>query len=162
MLFDELSQSLSKQEAAAIAYLESIGYQVMTEARLDDCKKKDGKRVRTFSLSGRYDLIIGLKSIRGRAEPAKLAEEGEEVAAEEVEQDAAEVDEEIEQNADGGGIIGDNLWMDENRWKRMNREMFFTLVTEEALDDLFAAPIDVQDAVQAKFLKFFKPEEWPI
>jgi|GEM_PF-6990751 len=145
MLFDELRRHLSEQEKSAINYLESIGYQIFTEARMDDCKKKDGKRVRTFAARGRYDLLIGLKSINGRPAPiAEVNEQPEEIAEEE------------------GKIIGDNFWMDRDRWIRMNRDGFFVLVTEEAIDDLKAAPEDVQEEVQEKFLRFFDAEDWPI
>ena len=147
MLFDELNKQLSEHEASAIAYLESIGYEIMTEARLDDCKKKDGKRTRTFSMRGRYDLMIGLKSIQGRAAPvAQVDEHPEEVA----------------KATEEGTVVGENFWMDRDRWIRMNRDGFFALVTEEAIDDLEAAPLDVQEEVQEKFLRFFEPEDWPL
>ena len=142
MLFQELRRHLSEQESSAIEYLESIGYQIMTEARLDDCKKKDGSRVRTFSLRGRYDLMIGLKSIQGRAQPPQTVAE------------VAQVDDGIE--AEEARVVGDNFWMKRDRWLHTWRDDFFVLVTEEKLDDLKAAPQDVQEDVQEKFLRFFE------
>jgi len=157
MIYQELSRYLTDEEKMAVEYLESIGYQVLTEARLDDCKKKDGRRVRTFSLSGRYDLIIGLKSVRGRPVPESVDDSGDEEVEVEVEAEADSVDVEEE-----GAVIGDNFWMNRDRWHRMNREGFRTLVVEEAVDDLKAAPLDVQEDVKEKFLRFFDESEWPL
>jgi hypothetical protein len=161
MLFDEVKQYLSPEERSAIEFLERRGFSILTEARLDDCKKKDGSRFRTFSLQGRYDVMIGLKSVAGR--DGFQAEETEE--SEQSFNDSNSLETDIE--AEGGGedveeVIGGNFWMNRDRWIMMNRAGFFHLVTEEALADLQAAPVDVQAEVKDKFLRFFDESEWPL
>jgi hypothetical protein len=156
MLFQEICRHLSDQERAALEYLESIGWQIMTEALLEDCKKKDGTRFRTFSLSGRYDVMVGLKKVQGDPMPVV----SEDLA---VFEEAEAVSENVAATiAEEGEIIGDNFWMDRDRWIRMSRDGFFVLVTEEAVDDLKAAPADVQEDVKEKFLRFFKESDWPL
>lgn len=158
MLFDELRQQLSADELSAIEFLESRGFVILTEARLEDCRRKDGSRFRTFSLSGRYDLMMGLKSITDRpfeddpqAVDPKIEDDPQQP------QDAVDDGPQVE-----GRIIGSNFWMERDQWIRLNRDAFYQLVTEEVLDDLIAAPADVQDEVKDKFLRFFDAKEWPI
>lgn len=138
MMFDELAEQMSELELSAIEYLESIGYQIFTEARMDDCKKKDGKRVRTFAAHGRYDILIGLESVSGRAKSK------------------------VKKPASKKDLVGDNFWMNRDRWHKMNRQGFHALVVEEAIEDLKAAPQDVQEEVKIKFLRFFDASEWPL
>lgn len=68
MIFDMLQRKLSRDELSAIRLLEKGGFVVMTEVLVQDGKVKDKKPVRTFSRSGRYDLMIGIKSISMRPE----------------------------------------------------------------------------------------------
>lgn len=127
---------------AAIKKLEDAGMTVTTETLLEDCKKSDGTRFRTFSLSGRHDLCLivrkvsELKSI-GRA--SKVPDPDPVVADQ-----------------------GVNFWLDRGKWHRLRSEEFFPLVIEECLDDLRAAPAEVQDDVHQKFNRLCDPNDWPL
>lgn len=216
MLFDELKKALTKKELKALEYLEKRGFSIMTECRLDDCKTKDGQRTRTFSRAGRYDLVIGLKSIQEhlsgfkKTAPEKKKEPtvdelfaaamGELVTdptfneflvsmsttysmtLDEIKADAVKHADDVIRSFNGwkatqgkadpdpakkepkeeGDNIVDNFFMDLNNWKRLNREAFFTLVTEEAVDDLKMAPADVQADVKEKFDRLCDSKKWPL
>jgi hypothetical protein len=156
MRYNELCQLLSDEELAAIKFLESRGFQILTDAKLEDGYKKDGGRHRTFTLSGRYNLMLVLKSVlernvrRGR--PVKLPELPE-----------TSVDD-ISEDETGSGTDDktDNFWLDRSKWIRLGREEFCQLVTEEVTDDLRAATPDVQAAVKEKFDRLCNPDDWPI
>jgi hypothetical protein len=63
--FDAL---LTDDEKAAIATLEAGGFISLAEARLNDCRDlNSGKRMRTFRLRGRYDIIIACRKLTGRS-----------------------------------------------------------------------------------------------
>ena len=182
MIYEELEKVLTDEEKAAIEVLERRGFSIMTEARLDDCKIKDGSRLRTFSLSGRYALMLGLKSVDERlksflelaaeVEPDAIPETDKEPEVEKLEKacgtvivdvgESSEIKDENPEAKEEGDNIVDNFWMELNRWKRLARDAFCVLVTEEAVDDLIAAPADVQAEVKEKFDRLCDPDSWPI
>jgi hypothetical protein len=134
MKFEEITE-LTAEERSALEYLESVGWSIMTEVRIEDCKIKDGSRRRTFANSGRYDCVVGMKKFGAEAAVAPQTE---------------------------GAPADMNFWMDFSNWKRMPRDNFFILVVNENLDDLKAAPADVQAEVKKKFDKFFDEADWPL
>ncbi len=133
MKFEEIAE-LSAEERSALEYLESVGWSIMTEALIEDCRKKDGSRRRTFSNSGRWDCIVGMRKFGAVAEAAPQTE----------------------------GAPADNFWMDFSNWKRMSRDGFFDMVINKHLDELKMAPVDVQAEVKKKFDKFFEESDWPL
>jgi hypothetical protein len=156
MRYDELRGLLSDEELGAIKFLESRGFEIFTDAKLEDGYKKDGGRHRTFTMAGRYNLMLALKKIserkvrRGR--PAKMPELAQ--------TDPPET--KLPETPFRKVNAVDNFWLDRGKWIRMSREEFYQLVTEEVLDDLKAATPDVQAAVKEKFDRLCNPDDWPI
>ena len=154
MRYDELRELLSDEELAAIKFLEGRGFEIFTDANLEDGFKKDGGRHRTFTMAGRYNLMLALKNISERAvrrgRPAKLPELPETDPPETKPPETSKVN------------AIDNFWLDRGKWIRLSREEFYQLVTEEVLDDLKAATPDVQAAVKEKFDRLCNPDDWPI
>lgn len=66
MDFQEVVKGLSAEEISALKVLESSGWNIGLEVRVDDMKKPDGSRRRTFSNSGRYAVAAFLKNLSGR------------------------------------------------------------------------------------------------
>ena len=63
--FDAL---LTDDEKAAIATLEAGGFLSLADARLSDCRDlNSGKRMRTFRLRGRYDIVLACRNLSARA-----------------------------------------------------------------------------------------------
>ena len=151
MRYDELRELLSDEELAAIKFLEGRGFEIFTDAKLEDGFKKDGGRHRTFTMAGRYNLMLALKNVSERAvrrgRPAKLPELPELPETKPPETPAGEVD---------------NFWLHRSKWYRLGRVEFYQLVTEEVLDDLKAATAEVQAAVKEKFDRLCNPDDWPI
>ncbi|MEE4112714.1 MAG: hypothetical protein V2I40_07860 [Desulfobacteraceae bacterium] len=61
----------TEPEKEALALLEKRGFQAFTEVKLEDVRELSGKRRRTFSHRGRYDLILALR--KADPMPAKPA-----------------------------------------------------------------------------------------
>ena len=66
---------LKPEEIAAIGILEKGGFELFTEAKIEDVRElKTGSRRRTFRNSGRYQLIIAFKKLserEGRTNPGR-------------------------------------------------------------------------------------------
>ena len=153
MRYQELEPYLSSVELEAIETLEGCGWMILTETKIEDTYKKDGSRIRTFTLSGRYDIALVLEKVntdRPMAEPEEIISKDEII--EEIELETESEDE----------SYSDNFWMDESNWKRMARGPFYDLVKYEALDDLKQVPDSVKDEIQRKFVKYFDPDDWPL
>ena len=63
MKYEELEGFLSAEEKIAIDTLEGCGWEVLTETKIEDTYKKDGGRIRTFTLAGRYDIAVVCKKV---------------------------------------------------------------------------------------------------
>ena len=69
----DLETIFTEQEKQALSILIARGFKAFTEAKLEDVRDLAGKRHRTFSNQGRYDLILALKKAEMPAqEPAKV------------------------------------------------------------------------------------------
>lgn len=66
MRFDEAVKELSPATVEALRVLESEGFQVFLDVRIEDCTKPDGHRRRTFANRGRYAVGALLKNLSGR------------------------------------------------------------------------------------------------
>lgn len=66
MKFDEAVKGLRSEEIEALKVLESSGWQVGLDVRVEDMTKPDGTRRRTFSNRGRYAVAVFLKNLGGR------------------------------------------------------------------------------------------------
>lgn len=66
MKFDEAVRGLRSEEIEALKVLESSGWQVGLDVRVEDMTKPDGTRRRTFSNRGRYAVAVFLKNLGGR------------------------------------------------------------------------------------------------
>ena len=146
MLYKDLELPAGIRQA--IKTLVDAGMVVVTEARLEDCKKSDGTRFRTFTLSGRHDLALIVKDIKDLS-GVSVKEPPEKkyyppVAREEVEPE------------------GVNFWLERSKWIRLSGEELHPLVTEECLGDLDDAPADIQADVKQKFDRLCDPEDWPL
>lgn len=134
---------------SAIKKLEDAGMTVTTETLLQDCKRSDGTRFRTFTLSGRHDLCLivrkvsDLKPIAAIAAPKKVAVKKDPVPLMEIDQ-------------------GTNFWLDRGKWHRLSGKEFYPLVMEECLDDLRSSPAEVQDDVRRKFDRLCDADDWPL
>lgn len=69
MELDRILGGLRPSEKSAIATLESMGWSVMYDCKIEDGRNPDGSRRRTFMRRGRYDLALMLKRSDGRALP---------------------------------------------------------------------------------------------
>ena len=72
--FDAL---LTDEEKKAIAVLEAGGFVSLADLRIRDCRDlSSGKRMRTFRMRGRYDLVIACKNLADRtvADPTEEAD----------------------------------------------------------------------------------------
>jgi len=121
---------------SAIKKLEDAGMTVTTETLLQDCKRSDGTRFRTFTLSGRHDLCLIVRKVSD-LKPIGEAPEKELVP-------------------------GVNFWLDRSKWHRLRADEFYPLVMEECLDDLRASPVAVQADVHAKFDRLCDADDWPL
>ena len=146
MLYEEIEKKLSDAEAICIRTLEGFGYQIMTEARIDDCKKKDGGRMRTFSLSGRYDLAIALKLADRKPHPEEIKIE----TAEEV--IGVQTSENTSSEGDSA-FENENFWKDRRRWIRMSSEKLKEAAFEKHAEDFKQADETIQDEVKRKILE---------
>jgi hypothetical protein len=69
---ERIAQLLTDEEKDAVAVLLAGGFMAMTECRISDVRELDtGRRRPTFRNQGRYDLVIGIKSMEGRALPER-------------------------------------------------------------------------------------------
>jgi len=66
MKFDEAVKGLRFEEIEALKVLETSGWQVGLDVRVEDMTKPDGTRRRTFSNRGRYAVAVFLKNLGGR------------------------------------------------------------------------------------------------
>lgn len=139
MLYKDLKLPAGIRQA--IKKLVDAGMVVVTEALLEDCKKSDGTRFRTFSLSGRHDLALIIKDVKDFRKPEKVAKPA---------PDPVEVDE------------GVNFWLDRENWIRLSGKELHPLVVEECLADLADSPGQVQMDVKQKFDRLCDPEDWPL
>ena len=146
MLYKDLNLPAGIRQA--IKTLVDAGMVVVTEVRLEDCRKSDGTRFRTFTLSGRHDLALIVKDIKDLSGvTVKLPLEKKyypPVSKEEVEPE------------------GVNFWLERSKWIRLSGEELHALATEECLGDLADAPADIQADVKHKFDRLCDPEDWPL
>lgn len=156
MLYNDLDLPADVQQA--IDHLIAAGMVVVTEALLEDCRKSDGSRFRTFSLSGRHDLALIVKDVKALKGFTVKAPDPVEL------KDLREFEE-----AEAAGLprTGDaelpeeNFWLDRHNWKWCSGDEFYPLVAEDQIDALIDAPADVQAAVKKKFDRLCdKP--WPL
>jgi hypothetical protein len=146
MLYKDLELPAGIRQA--IKTLVDAGMVVVTEARLEDCKKSDGTRFRTFTLSGRHDLALIVKDIKN-LRGAKVTLPPEKVYHPPVAKEEVEPE-------------GVNFWLERSKWIRLSGEELHPLVTEECLGDLADAPGDIQADVKQKFDRLCEPEDWPL
>lgn len=66
MRFDETVKELSPKTVEALRVLESEGFQICLDVRVEDMTNPDGQRRRTFSNRGRYAVGALLKNLGGR------------------------------------------------------------------------------------------------
>jgi len=70
MKLEEIVEGLAPSEKSAIATLESFGWAVMFDCKIEDGRYPDGSRKRTFQRSrGRHELVLMLRSTQGRPLP---------------------------------------------------------------------------------------------
>jgi hypothetical protein len=146
MLYKDLKLPAGIRQA--IKTLVDAGMVVVTEALLEDCKKSDGTRFRTFTLSGRHDLALIVKNIKdlsGVTVNTPL----------EKKYHPPVIEEEVEPE-------GVNFWLERSKWIRLSGDELYPLVTEECLGDLADAPADIQVDVKQKFDRLCEPEDWPL
>ena len=62
--FEEYKGYLSAAELKAVGTLESEGWQLFVDAKLEETGEKDGKRRRTFRTEGRYNLVLACKTVK--------------------------------------------------------------------------------------------------
>ena len=74
MDLERIVGGLRPSEKNAIAALESKGWRVMYDCKIEDGRNPDGTRQRTFSWRGRYDLVLMLKQSDGRNLPEEIEE----------------------------------------------------------------------------------------
>lgn len=55
---------LSAAELKAVGALESEGWLVLTDAKIDESGEKDGHRRRTFRNEGRYNLVLARRKVK--------------------------------------------------------------------------------------------------
>ena len=69
----DLESIFTEQEKAALSLLTKAGFQVFSEAQVEETRELEGKRLWTFKNEGRYDLVLALKSATDikRAAPLK-------------------------------------------------------------------------------------------
>jgi len=67
----DILSDLPEGLAAVLGGLEKAGFTLLFDAKLEDCRKKDGARLRTFTMAGRYGLALVAKNPSLLAEPAK-------------------------------------------------------------------------------------------
>jgi DNA-directed RNA polymerase subunit K/omega len=140
MLYNDLELPVGIRQA--IQKLADAGMTVVTEMRMDDCKKVDGTRFRTFTLQGRYALALIIKRTDD-LKPIGADEPPDEPPAEILPE-------------------GSNFWLDRSQWHRMSGKEFYPLVVEECLGDLADAPPEVQADVKEKFDRLCDSEDWPL
>lgn len=64
MRYEEIEAYLSSEEINALDILEGSGWEILTETKIEDTHKKDGGRIRTFALSGRYDIVVVCRNVQ--------------------------------------------------------------------------------------------------
>lgn len=146
MLYNDLE--LPAGVRSAIKKLEDAGMVVTTETLIQDCKKSDGTRFRTFTLSGRHDLVLIVRKVDDLKPISSVVQKKSKVP--ELPEPPAEIDQ------------GVNFWLDRAKWHRLSSVEFCPLVQEECLDDLRSAPDEVQADVRQKFDRLCKSEDWPL
>jgi hypothetical protein len=144
MRYSEIEDLLSADEISAIGVLEFHGWEILTETKIEDTHRKDGGRIRTFALSGRYDVALVLKDAPKPPIPQVEIEEEEE-----------EVEEEVEPEDEPK-----NFWIDEKNWKRLQKEPFADAI-ENHTNDLIDVKDEIRDEVHRKFDRLFDPDDWP-
>ena len=165
MRYEEIEGFLSTQELNALETLEGCGWEILTETKIEDTFKKDGGRIRTFTLSGRYDLAVVCKDVKQLIP----VEEAENLPSDEPPTELPDKSDETDPPADSpeppesleNEKPKDNFWMDESNWKMTSRNAFKELVTDN-VDDLKSAPDSVQGEVYKKWTRFFDKEDWPL
>jgi len=71
MRFEDAIGGLSAPEQEALRVLESSGWQIGLDCKLEDMTKPDGNRRRTYSNRGRYAVAVFLKNLSSR-EPVEV------------------------------------------------------------------------------------------
>jgi len=71
MRFEDAIGGLSAPEQEALRVLESSGWQIGLDCKLEDMTKPDGNRRRTYSNTGRYAVAVFLKNLSSR-EPVEV------------------------------------------------------------------------------------------
>jgi hypothetical protein len=143
MRFAEIEGLLSADEIMAIQVLESYGWEILTETKIEDTFRKDGGRIRTFALSGRYACSLVLKDapIEKRQSRSIVPDP----------KPAAALAEEV----------SPNFWLDESNWKRLQKEPFAQAI-ESHVNELIDVIDEVRDEVHRKFDRMFDPDDWPL
>lgn len=160
MRYEEIEGFLSAQEISAIEILEGCGWEIFTETKIEDTHKKDGGRIRTFALAGRYDVAVVCRKV----DQLIPVEEDEETDIEPEQEDVEsepEIAEPDEEEPEPDEEEKENFWIDESNWKRTSRNVFFELV-QENVAELKSAPDAVQGEVYKKWTRFFDKEDWPL
>ena len=147
MLYNDLELPAGIRQA--IKKLADAGMVVTTETLIQDCKKSDGTRFRTFTLQGRHDLALIVRKVAD-LKPIDPGPKKAKVKLFEPPEPPAEIDQ------------GVNFWLDRAKWHRLSSVEFCPLVQEECLDDLRSAPDEVQADVRQKFDRLCKSEDWPL
>jgi negative regulator of genetic competence, sporulation and motility len=157
-----------------IETLEGCGWEVLTETKIEDTFRKDGGRIRTFTLADRYDIAVVCKKVDQLFPVDELQEEPDQPETEVdviIEDEPAEVESETEseieetepeiEETEPEDEPEDNFWMDESNWKRTSRNAFKELVKDN-VGELKAAPDSVQGEVYKKWTRFFDKKDWPL
>ena len=148
MRYSAIEALLSADEIEAIKVLESRGWEILTETKIEDTFRKDGGRIRTFALSGRYDLAMVLKSVPVRKRAV-------------AETDPPPADDPPGDEETGKGNAPVNFWLDSGNWIRLQKQPF-TQAIEDHVNELVEVADEVRDEVHRKFDRFFDPNDWPL
>lgn len=164
MKFDELELMLSNEELEAIQALESNGWQVLTETKIEDTRKKDGGRIRTFTLTGRYDLAVVLKHVGGKETVAESngvlpPTSGDSSNLLGDSSDPEETGAPGTKDLKGSGDFF-NFWENQKNWQRKSGKILHRLVTKDERESLLIAPQNIVDLVKEKFDRLCDPDDW--